>query len=134
DGAGIAPDMLENVFDLFVQAARTLDRAQGGIGVGLTLVRSLVTMHGGTVSARSDGEGKGSEFVVRLPLASPNAIRPPPPGSRAGLAMKRGARVVIVEDNDDSREMLCEVLTMAGFECKTADNGLTGMAVIQATR
>ena len=69
-GAGIPPDMLETIFDLFVQNDRTLDRADGGMGVGLTLVRTLVAMHGGTVTARSDGIGRGSEFVVRLPLTT----------------------------------------------------------------
>ncbi len=70
DGAGIPADMLDNVFDLFVQSNRTLDRSEGGLGVGLTLARSLVTMHGGSVTAESGGIGKGSEFVVRLPLVS----------------------------------------------------------------
>ena len=83
DGAGIPRDMLESVFDLFVQSNRTLDRAAGGLGVGLTLVRSLVEMHGGVVEAHSDGEGKGSEFVVRLPLAQGSAGRRTRRGSRA---------------------------------------------------
>ncbi|HTB78058.1 MAG TPA: chemotaxis protein CheB [Polyangiaceae bacterium] len=132
DGAGIARGMLETVFDLFVQAGRTLDRAQGGIGVGLTLVRSLVTMHKGTVVAESDGEGRGSEFVVRLPTV------PAPRGAARGrsrdrgLALPRGARVAIIEDNADSREMLCEALTIAGFECKSADNGVAGLALIRS--
>src|SRR6185503_17454482 len=70
NGAGIAPPMLDRVFDLFVQARPTLDHANGGLGVGLTLVRALVEMHGGTVTAHSDGDGAGSEFTVRLPLTT----------------------------------------------------------------
>ncbi len=73
NGAGIPPHMLDSVFDLFVQARHTLDHADGGLGVGLTLVRALVEMHGGTVSAHSDGDGKGSEFAVRLPLTALSA-------------------------------------------------------------
>jgi two-component system CheB/CheR fusion protein len=69
DGAGIAPDLLPRVFDLFTQGEQALDRSDAGLGIGLTLVRSLVEMHGGAVEARSDGPGKGSEFIVRLPLA-----------------------------------------------------------------
>jgi two-component system CheB/CheR fusion protein len=132
DGAGIARDMLETVFDLFVQAGRTLDRAQGGIGVGLTLVRSLVSMHGGTVVAASEGEGRGSEFVVRLPLSGPPVAGPPVRDSRPGLRVAKGARIAIIEDNADSREMLCEVLSMAGFHCQSADNGVAGLALIES--
>jgi two-component system CheB/CheR fusion protein len=132
DGAGIGKEMLETVFDLFVQAERTLERAQGGIGVGLTLVRALVSMHGGAVVASSEGEGKGSEFTVRLPLvAAPAAgVRATP--AREGLHLAKGAKVAVVEDNADSREMLCEALSLAGFHCQSADNGLAGLALIDA--
>jgi two-component system, chemotaxis family, CheB/CheR fusion protein len=130
DGAGIPAAMLESVFDLFVQSHRTLDRAAGGLGVGLTLVRSLVQMHGGTVSARSEGEGKGSEFVVRLPLAltAPVQAALPPPEARAPVP--RGATVVVVEDNADSREMLCTLLEGAGFVCHTAGAGMAALALV----
>ncbi len=135
DGAGIAQDMLDTVFDLFVQAGRTLDRAQGGIGVGLTLVRSLVSMHGGTVAAHSDGEGRGSEFTVRLPLAAgPGLVAHEPATRDVGLRLVRGARVAIIEDNPDSREMLREALTIAGFECTSADNGVAGLALIDSIK
>ena len=120
DGAGIRADMLDSVFDLFVQSSRTLDRAAGGLGVGLTLVRSLVAMHGGTVTAHSDGEGKGSEFVVRLPLASSAAGRDAAASRRGTRPLRdRARRSSIVEDNADSREMLCELLALAGFECRS---------------
>jgi len=130
DGMGIAPDMLDSVFDLFVQSARTLERAAGGLGVGLTLVRSLVKMHGGTVTAASGGEGKGSEFVVRLPIASPRAVEEPA-AERPRPHLAEGARILIVEDNRDSREMLCELLEQAGFNCRAAENGREALEVIE---
>jgi two-component system CheB/CheR fusion protein len=129
DGMGIPKHMLDEVFDLFVQSTRTLERAEGGLGVGLTLVRGLVTKHGGQISAHSDGEGKGSEFVVRLPAA---AGTPEPVGLSlpAGPQAAAGLRVAVVEDGEDSRVMLCELLQLAGFECKTAATGSAGLALI----
>ena len=132
DGAGIPCQMLDKVFDLFVQSNRTLDRADGGLGLGLTLVRSLVAMHGGTVEALSGGEGKGCEFVVRLPL-----VRAPAAGesdSQAAPVLARGSKIVVIEDNDDSRELLCQLLVLAGFECQGAEDGLKGVALIDAFR
>jgi two-component system CheB/CheR fusion protein len=127
DGVGIAKDMLDSVFDLFVQSARTLDRAAGGLGVGLTLARSLVAMHGGTISAASDGEGKGSEFVVRLPLADgPPSERP----ARSVPSLSGKPKVLIVEDNDDSRELMFQLLEQAGLECRTASTGTTALEVL----
>jgi two-component system CheB/CheR fusion protein len=167
DGAGIPADMLESVFDLFVQSSRTLDRAAGGLGVGLSLVRSLVAMHGGTVSANSQGEGKGSEFVVRLPLASaapvdqdgdpagvpapsrdgapasklagaPRDHHPQPSSEethqRPACVVPEGATVMVVEDNADSREMLCELLELEGFKCHMADNGAAALALLENLR
>jgi two-component system CheB/CheR fusion protein len=134
DGPGIAPQMLDKVFDMFVQAERTLDRAEGGLGVGLTLVRSLVTMHGGTVVARSDGEGRGAEFVVRLPLTDPPPPRLQTADRRDSPHKVRVSRVAVIEDNADSREMLCEVLSSAGFQCDSTDNGIAGLALIESMR
>jgi two-component system CheB/CheR fusion protein len=125
--------MLDSVFDLFVQSSRTLDRSAGGLGVGLTLVRSLVTMHGGTVTARSDGEGRGSEFVVRLPRATQAAV-PEPPAPRRRLTVSDRARVLVVEDNTDSRELLCELIEQFGFECRAADTGGAALAVMDEFR
>jgi two-component system CheB/CheR fusion protein len=140
DGAGIPDDMLESVFELFVQSSRTLDRAAGGLGVGLSLVRSLVAMHGGTVSAYSPGEGKGSEFVVRLPLASASTAEPQPQasseetGASRICVVPRGATVMIVEDNADSREMLCELLELEGFKCHPAENGAAALTLLEDLR
>jgi two-component system, chemotaxis family, CheB/CheR fusion protein len=135
DGAGIPRDMLGSVFDLFVQSNRTLDRAAGGLGVGLTLVRSLVEMHGGLVEASSAGEGQGSEFIVRLPLAK-GAIASEPAAEAVNDAKQRrpvpaGPRVVIVEDNADSRELLCELLHDEGYECRTVGSGKAALDLIR---
>jgi two-component system, chemotaxis family, CheB/CheR fusion protein len=132
DGTGIPREMLDSVFDLFVQSRRTLDRADGGLGVGLTLVRSLVTMHGGSVTAHSDGEGKGSEFVVRLPVVA--RPRDEAPNSRSRPKVSKGARVVVVEDNADSREMLCQLLALVGCESHAADTGLRGLELMDEVR
>jgi two-component system CheB/CheR fusion protein len=136
DGAGIAKDMLEAIFDLFVQSGRTLDRSGGGLGVGLTLVRSLVSMHGGTVSATSDGEGKGSEFLVRLPLATRAEQRsgPAPAVRHPRPAVRDGARIVVVEDNEDSRELICELLSSEGYDCNSAATGPAGLALVNQLR
>jgi two-component system CheB/CheR fusion protein len=137
DGMGIPKNMLDSIFELFVQSSRTLDRSDGGLGVGLTLVRGLVAKHGGTVSARSDGEGRGSEFVVRLPTVAPvrelgsAAVAADGSGSpSAGLKLTPGSRIVVIEDNSDSREMLCALLSQIGFECRSSDNGASGLALI----
>ena len=125
--------MLDAVFELFVQSSRTLDRAAGRLGVGLTLVRSLVAMHGGTVERPSDGEGKGAEFVVRLPLAlgePPHELAKRPRRARG----ERPRASLVVEDNADSREMLCDMLARAGFDCRAAADGLAGLALIDGFR
>jgi two-component system CheB/CheR fusion protein len=133
DGVGIPSDMLESVFDLFVQSNRTLDRAAGGLGVGLTLARSLVSMHGGTICACSGGEGKGSEFIVRLPLSNAPGTQPESVRTRR-VQLAKNARIVVVEDNADSRELLCELLQRAGFDCHAADSGTAGLALIDEVR
>ncbi|HET9767280.1 MAG TPA: chemotaxis protein CheB [Thermoanaerobaculia bacterium] len=129
DGAGIPPQMLDSIFDLFVQARNTIDHRGGGLGVGLTLVRALVELHGGTVTARSEGDGAGSEFTVRLPTTAP-----PEPALAEGeaplAAAVPGTRLVVVEDNADSRDMLVAMLTQAGLVCHAAPDGLTGLRLI----
>jgi two-component system CheB/CheR fusion protein len=132
-GVGIPGDMLDSIFDLFVQSSRTLDRSAGGLGVGLTLVRSLVGMHGGTVSAYSEGEGRGSEFVVRLPLSAEPAPQESPV-SRPRVTLRDRAKVLVVEDNTDSRELLCELVEQFGFECRGSDSGIAALDVIEEFR
>lgn len=129
DGMGIPADMLDSVFDLFVQSHRTLDRSAGGLGVGLTLARWLVALHGGTIEAKSDGEGKGSSFRVRLPLTASDDKSEAAAQERSRIPA--GSKIVVVEDNADSRELLCEFLARVGFECHTAENGVEAIALIE---
>jgi CheY-like chemotaxis protein len=139
DGAGMSPDLLPRVFDLFVQEKRSSDRAQGGLGVGLTLVRTLVKMHGGSVSAHSDGPGRGSELVVRLPLAAA-AADPPPPPARAvtpvgpGVAAGRALRILVVDDNADAADTLGRLLEMSGHRVTVAYDGPGALAAAAAAR
>jgi len=124
-GAGIAPDVLPRVFDLFQQGVQGRDRARGGLGVGLTIVRRIVEMHGGAVEARSEGEGRGSVFTVRLPsTAGPDAIAPPRADAvRAAVAQ----RILLIEDNADARESLRMVLENAGHDLLEAADGESGV-------
>lgn len=120
-GSGIAAELLPRVFDLFTQGSRTLDRAQGGLGLGLTLVRRLVELHHGQIAAASEGVGKGATFSIRLPGidAPPSAVEPPP----IALAPGRPMRVLIVDDNDDGRDMLKMLLRLHGHEVHEARDG-----------
>jgi CheY-like chemotaxis protein len=124
-GAGIAPDMLGAVFDPFRQAARTLDRARGGLGIGLTLVRTLVELHGGSVRAASEGIGKGSEFSVRLPLVRGAAALPAPKecDSESCGAPLIPRQLILVEDNEDVREPLRDLLQEAGHSVLVVGDG-----------
>ncbi|MBK4734030.1 hybrid sensor histidine kinase/response regulator [Noviherbaspirillum pedocola] len=121
-GVGIAPDLLDRVFDVFVQGADSLDRSQGGLGIGLALVRQLVRLHGGEVSADSAGIGCGSVFVVRLPLARERQATFGP-AQRAG----GGASVLVVEDNPDGLDMLSAMLSAMEFRVYEAANGDEGV-------
>jgi two-component system CheB/CheR fusion protein len=130
DGAGIAPDLIGSIFEPFVQGRVTLDRTGGGMGVGLTLVRSLVEMHGGSVTAHSDGLGKGCKFVVRLPIVTAPSVAAAP-ASKPVSRWPTGRRVVLVEDNDDSRETLELLLQNAGYDVFTAADGESGLELIR---
>jgi two-component system CheB/CheR fusion protein len=127
NGVGIDPSLLENVFEPFVQGAATIHRTDGGMGVGLSVVRSLVDMHDGNIVARSDGPGRGSSFVVRIPLAPASARAP---GTRRPTPWPVGRRVVVVEDNPDGAEMLSLLLQHAGYEVFTAEDGQRGVELI----
>ncbi|MDY3551774.1 response regulator [Gemmata sp. JC717] len=136
NGIGISAEMLPQVFDLFTQVGSAVDRAQGGLGIGLTLVKRLVALHGGEIAAHSAGEGKGSEFVVRLPLvnrpaaAEPAASVAAPPEPR----LKGGAPVLIVDDNLDAAESLAELLEMKGHTVRTARDGAEAIRVLGTFR
>jgi CheY-like chemotaxis protein len=121
-GIGIPPEMLDSVFELFTQVDRSLDRAQGGLGIGLTLVKRLVTKHGGKVEAHSGGLGQGSEFVVRLPVMAeaPSAVTSKPTGRpEAGGCL----RVLLVDDNVDGANSLATLVRLAGHETRVAHDG-----------
>jgi PAS domain S-box-containing protein len=128
DGIGIDPGLLPRIFDLFTQADNSLDRTQGGLGIGLTLTRTLVEMHGGTIVALSEGAGKGSEFVVRLPLASVPALEPAANGNKdAAEGGHRTLRVLVVDDNVDAARSLSLFLKRAGNETEVAHDGATAL-------
>lgn len=131
NGRGIDPEMLDEVFGMFFQSNKALDRSDGGMGVGLTLVRTLVEMHGGTVTAHSGGQGHGSQFVIRLPLTSKLPAKSiEQPSVAAGAVI----RVLLVEDNPDSRDMLQTILKLDGFQVEVAKDGQQGLEAILAQR
>ena len=131
NGIGIAPNALTQVFDMFMQVDRSTRRSQGGLGIGLTLVRSLVGMHGGAVEARSDGPGLGSEFIVRLPLLieagsaaeQPRALKPLP-----------SRRILIVDDSRDGGESLAMLLRVLGAEVSLAHSGRQALECVDTFR
>ena len=131
NGCGISADMLPRVFDLFTQAAGNRGHPHGGLGIGLTLVRSLVDLHGGSVEARSEGPGRGSEFIVRLPLRSAPEIVALPQGGDETVPSRR---VLIVDDNRDAADSLGVLLTLHGVETRTAHNGVTALEVLEEFR
>ncbi len=123
-GVGIAPEMLPRIFDAFTQVEQTIDRSQGGLGIGLTLVRRLVELHGGSVSARSEGPGRGSTFTVRLPAADCDI--PARPGA-AGPASRDGSRprprVLVVDDSADTARAMARLLGVEGYDVRVAHDG-----------
>jgi PAS domain S-box-containing protein len=132
DGIGIPTDMLESVFGMFAQVDRTLEKTTGGLGIGLSLVKGLVQMHGGTIEAFSEGEGKGSEFAVRLPVANLLVRESEPSGAEATrVEPTRTSRILIVDDNVDAANSLGQLLEMMGNEILTSYDGESG---IQAAR
>lgn len=129
-GIGISSEMLPRIFDLFVQASRQLERSHGGVGIGLTLVRRLIELHGGTIDARSPGLGKGSEFIVRLPLVAPSVIMPaqsPEVHPKEQSAFAKPHRILVVDDNPDAANSLAMLLRMSGYEVTTAFDGPTAI-------
>jgi two-component system CheB/CheR fusion protein len=125
-GLGIPSDKLASIFEMFTQIDRSLDRSQGGLGIGLTLVKRLVEMHGGSVEAYSDGQGLGSEFVVRLPMLieKPQTKTPEPTAEQTPAAAHR---ILIVDDNRDAATSLAMLLKMTGNETQTAHDGLAAV-------
>jgi len=131
NGAGIPHDKLDSIFDMFMQVDSTSDRAQGGLGIGLTLVKRLAEMHGGSIEAKSAGEGEGSEFVVRLPvLSKPTTAQQVRPGERESPHR----RVLIVDDNRDSADSLAMLLEITGNETYMAHDGVEAVEAIETHR
>jgi PAS domain S-box-containing protein len=131
DGVGIEAELLPRIFDIFVQGQRGLDRSEGGLGLGLTLVRRLIELHGGRVEATSRGRGKGSEFIVRLPLVSETPVAARAPAPRPASSASR-MRVLLVDDNRDSAESLALLLRLAGHEVRVAYDSTEALAAADA--
>jgi CheY-like chemotaxis protein len=133
-GLGIPADMLPKIFEMFTQVDRSLERTQGGLGIGLTLVKRLVEMHGGSVEARSDGPGKSSEFTVRLPVAMASASHQPQPpkGADEKTAAPAKRRILVVDDNKDAADSLSMMLGITGMEVRTAYDGLEAVVAAAA--
>jgi signal transduction histidine kinase/ActR/RegA family two-component response regulator len=130
-GVGIPTDMLSRVFEMFTQVDRSGERGKGGLGIGLTLVKRLTEMHGGTVEARSAGPGQGSEFIVRLPVALDGA---PPPGAGTGVRSGPSLRVVVVDDNPDMVASLATLLRLLGHVVREAFDGQEAVEAALAFR
>ena len=133
NGNGIAPELLPRIFDLFVQGHRTSDRQQGGLGIGLSLVRNLVALHGGTVAVHSDGPGRGSEFVVDLPMiAAPGKSVPhDADGDLRRRVSMTARRILVVDDNEDACELLGEMLRSVGHEVAVATDGPRAIELVK---
>jgi PAS domain S-box-containing protein len=135
-GIGIAQDVLPRVFDLFVQEPQAIDRSQGGLGLGLTIVKNLVEQHGGSVSVHSEGRARGSEFVVRLPKVDAARVlretRPPPPApAEPADAPAAACRILVVDDNEDGADTLAEVLNAQGYETRVAHDAPAALRIAE---
>jgi len=134
NGVGIAADMLPKVFEMFTQVDHSLERSQGGLGIGLSLVRGLVEMHGGRVEVHSEGDGKGSEFIVRLSvLLSPGRVRQQN-GEDHSARCSSAYRILIVDDNKDSAISLGMMLELMGHETRMVHDGLAALEAALAFR
>jgi signal transduction histidine kinase len=134
-GIGISREMLPRVFDLFVQERQALDRSHGGLGLGLTIVRNLVALHDGSVTVNSEGLGRGSEFIIRLPAASGIADAPRPHTlvrrPEAGAVNISGLRVLVVDDNEDAADMLVYALASKGHQARMANDGPAALRICE---
>jgi len=131
-GVGIDPALQERVFDLFEQGDKSLERGNTGLGIGLTLARQLVLLHGGSIAVASDGIGRGSTFTVRLPAAAPGASELPQPAPMSGAALTAGLRVLVADDNVDFAESLQTAFEMVGIEVSTVADGRSALSAAQA--
>ena len=132
DGVGIPAHLLSRVFDLFTQGERSAARSEGGLGIGLTIVRNLVELHGGSATVASEGSGRGCEFVIRLPLGKAGEVGPEPAAKAS--AVLPTFRVLVIEDNADSREMLRAMLELDGHRVDVAKDGRAGLEAARSAR
>jgi CheY-like chemotaxis protein/two-component sensor histidine kinase len=130
DGIGIPAELLPQVFDMFMRVDTSLERAQGGLGIGLSLVKRLVEMHGGSVEALSRGPGLGSEFIVRLPLAATAAATAEVAAGETSTAAPKAHRILVVDDNEDAANTLAMLLNLLGHETRTATDGLAALDLV----
>jgi CheY-like chemotaxis protein len=128
NGTGIPRDMLAKVFDLFVQVDNSLERTTGGLGVGLTIAKKLVELHGGSIEAQSEGPGMGSSFVVRLPIVL-QLVNAQSASEDRSADLQSDRRVLVADDNEDSAQSLAMMLKMMGSETKTAHDGVEALEV-----
>jgi CheY-like chemotaxis protein len=134
NGIGISPEKLGQIFDMFVQIDPRLERAQGGLGIGLTLVRRLVELHGGTIEAQSDGPGLGSVFTVLLPVSTEAPAAPSSKGTEGRPAEPLRRRILVADDNEDSAESLAVMLRLMGSEVRTAHDGIRALEAAENFR
>ena len=127
-GIGMPPELVARVFEPFVQGERPLDRSSGGLGIGLTLVRRLAELHGGSAGAHSEGAGRGSVFTVRLPAVRAPSMRRAQPGTKTSAAVRD---VLVVEDNDDARETMRRMLELEGHRVRVAADGAAGLEAVR---
>jgi signal transduction histidine kinase len=135
NGIGITPDVLPRLFERFAQATSALERSQGGLGIGLSLVRGLVELHGGTVEGRSEGVGKGSEFIVRLPVAAaPMPVSREQTGDQGAGRIRLKSRILVVDDNRDAADSLAMLLQLGGHDIEIAYDGLQAVRAAEVFR
>jgi two-component system CheB/CheR fusion protein len=129
NGEGVDAELVPRLFELFTQADRSLAHSQGGLGIGLSLVRTLVEMHGGKVTIRSEGSGRGSTFEVRIPVTSPPIVEAPSEPARDANSSNSRRRLLLVEDNKDSLDSSCKLFSLEGFEVRGVSTGLEALAM-----
>jgi signal transduction histidine kinase/CheY-like chemotaxis protein len=133
NGIGIPEEHLNDVFEMFSQVSRTVERAQGGLGIGLALVRRLIEMHGGSVRAESSGAGTGSTFVIRLTLPEQNMTTDAATDTKPQALPQRSAHILVVDDNEDAAEMLSMLLELSGHHARTVNDGAAALAAARAS-
>ena len=134
NGIGISAEMMPRLFTMFAQAQRALGRAEGGLGIGLSLVRGLVSLHGGRVEARSEGPGTGSEFIVRLPIGTPLAETPDIEAAEQSVVTRAGLKILVVDDNRDAADSCAMLLELSGHHVQTAYTGRRALELAETFR